>query len=465
MKLLLITSVLAFLSAASASKVVFCYYGTWANWRTGNGKFTPANINPHLCTHIGYSFFGITADGVIKSLDSYVDFKDNWGLGYIQDVIDLKKVNPNLKVLAVVGGYEEGSTKYSETAADPVKRKNFVDSSLALVLEHGFDGLDLDWEYPAQRGGAASDKANFVTWLKELKTEYKKKNLLLTIAVGSTSNLAEPSYDIPAISQHLDFINLMTYDMYGSWDKFTGENAPLYNTGTHSVDKAVTYWLQQGAPASKLVLGLAFYGRTFTLAKLANNGIGAAAPSPGHSGPFTKQPGFLGYNEICLDKTWNVVWDNEQRVPYAYRGIQWVGYDNVQSIGEKVNYALSKNLAGVMIWSIETDDFRGDCGDGQYPLLNKAFSTVNGGTVNPPVTPSPVNPPTNPPPTNAPTTKPPTGGSDTCQGKPDGFHRSSSDCSKFYQCAGGQKFDYACPAGLVFNTSSNSCDYPENVQC
>lgn len=84
----------------------------------------------------------------------------------------MKRLNPNLKVLAVVGGWNEGSTKYSAMAGDANKRQVFIQSTLEFILEHGFDGLDLDWEYPGQRGGSAQDKINFVTLLKEIQTAY-----------------------------------------------------------------------------------------------------------------------------------------------------------------------------------------------------------------------------------------------------------------------------------------------------
>lgn len=89
--------------------------------------------------------------------------------GFISQTIALKQRNPKLKILAVVGGWNEGSTKYSAMAADPAKRATFVSSTLAFIQQHGFDGLDLDWEYPAQRGGSAADKQNFVTLLREIK--------------------------------------------------------------------------------------------------------------------------------------------------------------------------------------------------------------------------------------------------------------------------------------------------------
>lgn len=90
-------------------------------------------------------------------------------VGFISKTIALKQVNPKLKVLAVVGGWNEGSTKYSAMAADPAKRATFISSTLSFIQQYGFDGLDLDWEYPGQRGGNDADRANFVTLLREIK--------------------------------------------------------------------------------------------------------------------------------------------------------------------------------------------------------------------------------------------------------------------------------------------------------
>lgn len=84
----------------------------------------------------------------------------------------LKAINPAVKTLAAVGGWNEGSVKYSNMAKDPAKRRRFIETSRDFLLQHGFNGLDMDWEYPAQREGDANvDKANFVTLLKELKEE------------------------------------------------------------------------------------------------------------------------------------------------------------------------------------------------------------------------------------------------------------------------------------------------------
>lgn len=104
-----------------------------------------------------------------KEYNDYSGILKHYVAGFISKTIALKQSNPKLKILAVVGGWNEGSTKYSAMAADPAKRATFISSTLAFIRQYGFDGLDLDWEYPGQRGGAAEDRANFVTLLREIK--------------------------------------------------------------------------------------------------------------------------------------------------------------------------------------------------------------------------------------------------------------------------------------------------------
>lgn len=93
--------------------MVVCYYGTWATYRHGNGAFNVENINPDLCTHLIYTFFGIGQDGSIRILDGYLDLEDNWGRGNIGKFVALKQKNPKLKTLAAIGGWNEGSLSFS----------------------------------------------------------------------------------------------------------------------------------------------------------------------------------------------------------------------------------------------------------------------------------------------------------------------------------------------------------------
>lgn len=101
--------------AAQQKKKMVCYIGTWAYYRPGNGKFDIGNIDPFLCTHLVYTFAALNeADWTIKSFDPYYDLYDNWGLGGFIRFTNLKKTNPELKTLLAIGGWEEGSVKYSK---------------------------------------------------------------------------------------------------------------------------------------------------------------------------------------------------------------------------------------------------------------------------------------------------------------------------------------------------------------
>ncbi|XP_053620320.1 probable chitinase 2 [Plodia interpunctella] len=376
-----------------SEKVVVCYYGTWATYRQGLGKFAVDNVNTELCSHVVYSFVGIDNQGTIVSLDPYLDL--DTGNGNFRKFTKLKEENPNLKTILAVGGWNEGSAKFSIMAANPIFRNNFIRSSLQFIEDYNFDGLDLDWEYPNRRDTVhgAADIENFTLLTKELREEFDKRGLLLTSAVSSNKASAEWSYDIPEISKYLDFIHIMTYDMYGSWDPITGHNSPLHkgegDTGNrddlYTVDVAVEYWLSQGCPPSKLVLGMPLYGRTFTLTNSAVNGVRAPSSGPGLSGQYTATAGFMGYNEICEKlntEAWDVRYDSLAKVPYAVQGSNWISYDDAESLTKKGEYANSLNLAGGMVWSIETDDFNNVCGDGEFPLLtaiNKALGRIGNG--------------------------------------------------------------------------------------
>lgn len=127
-------------------------------------------------------------------------------------------------------------------------------------------------------------------------------------------------------------------------------------------------------------MGVPFYGRSYYLKNPNNHSIGSHHSGKGLSGPYTKQPGILGYNELCekflMEKSfWHLEWESTQMVPYAYYDLHWISYDDKRSISLKVDYVKKENLGGIMIWTIELDDFRGECGEQPFPLL----ATINEG--------------------------------------------------------------------------------------
>ncbi|XP_026316169.1 chitinase-3-like protein 1 [Hyposmocoma kahamanoa] len=486
--------VLFAISAVSGEKHVVCYYGSWATYRLGLGQFNVEHINTDLCTHLVYTFVGINNQGTVVSLDSWLDLPENWGRDNFGKFNALKKINPNLKTILAVGGWNEGSAKYSIMAANPALRKNFVTSALQMVLKHGFDGFDVDWEYPNRRDtvNGEADIDNFTMLLKELREAFNPHGLLITAALSADKTSASLSYDIPAISKYLDLIHLMTYDMYGSWNTETGHNAALHKgesfenvpkNNVLTVDVAVEYWLSQGAPPEKLVLGVPAYGRTFDLVNANVNGVRAPSSGAGISGPYTQQRGHIGYNEFChflRTQSWEVRYDEEAKVPYAVQGHNWVSFDNPSSITKKVEYALSLNLGGIMLWSIETDDFHGQCGE-DFPMLrtinrvlrNKNVSESTSTPVPSNVTTEATTSASSSTESAAPTTttEPPvTEIPEDSICKSEGFTSSPVDCSIFYLCVTGVNGEliptlFKCPDGLHWDNTHKYCNFPDLVDC
>merc|ERR1740123_968367 len=249
--------------------------------------------------------------------------------------VAMKLKNPHIKTFVSVGGWNfndcsaspantvgQGSAtceRFSQLAASEAQTATFAQNVIAFCRKWGFDGFDLDWEYPVVAGHNSNSKpfqdvtqdyANYILLLKRLKTAFIVENpaepLLLTAAVGVGKGTAETAYDIPEMNKHLDLINLMTYDMHGSWETRTGCNAPLHATQEDtdfsgyplSVSWAVDYWIQHGASPEKLTMGIGTYGRGFALAQASDNGF--LAPVVGASAPATstQQAGYMAYYEI-----------------------------------------------------------------------------------------------------------------------------------------------------------------------
>lgn len=363
-------------------KVVVCYVATWAVYRPEGGKFPLDSLDPALCTHLVYSFAGLNeTSSSIRSLDPWQDLEDNYGKGGYKKIVGFKSRYPHLKVTIAIGGWNEGSLKYSLMAEDPEKRTKFIKSVLHFLNNFKFDGLDLDWEYPARRDGRPQDKENFVTLVKELKEAFEPRGYILTAALGAGKDTMDNAYDLPKLSKYLDFIHMMCYDYHGTWDGVVGANAPLKGLAGDdflSVKYTINYMISHGVSPYKLVLGLPMYGRNFVLrnpdVKQIDFGL-TSAKETGFQGPFTKENGFMGYNEICMElnkasSTWTTHWHEETSTPYLRDNDRVISYDNARSIAIKVRTAIKNGLGGLMVWSIDTDDFNGNCQVKEDPWID-----------------------------------------------------------------------------------------------
>ncbi|XP_069365183.1 probable chitinase 10 isoform X2 [Maniola hyperantus] len=360
-----------------------CYYTNWSWYRPGLGKFTPEDMDPSLCTHIVYGFAVLGSDGLIQAHDPWADIENH----FYDKVVEFKKYDT--KVSLAIGGWKDSvGDKYSILVNDPQARAKFVTHTLQFIEKFNFDGLDLDWEYPKCwqvdcSAGPDSDKEGFANLVRELSAAFKPKGLLLSSAVSPSKMVIDAGYDVPVLAKYLDWIAVMTYDYHGQWDKKTGHVAPLYyhpedDYTYFNANYTMHYWMEKGAPASKLVMGIPLYGQSFTTQTPWNSRISSGLNMPalagGDAGEYTRANGFLSYYEICeriKDRKWTVIKDPNQRIgPFAYKGNQWVSFDDIDIIKKKANFIKSLGLAGGMVWAIDLDDFKNRCNQGKYPLLN-----------------------------------------------------------------------------------------------
>jgi len=250
---------------------------------------------------------------------------------------------------------------------------------------------------------------------------------------------------------------------------------------------------------------MALYGRGFTLEKPEEHGLYAPTNGGVPEGPYTRQMGIWGYNEICekfqTEKDqWKISINPYVKAPYAFSGRNWIGYEDVESIYYKAEYARKMDLGGAMVWSLETDDFRGNCHGEKFILTNTIVDALYGGSLpevpeRPQVVPEedpegasvvPIEQPSTQPdsPTRRTTRRPretrPTsttettasggggsGGSSNGECTEEGYF-PSGNCSGFYQCVrranGFQKFEHNCPPGTAFNPQINNCDHADAVE-
>ncbi|KAK7039901.1 hypothetical protein R3P38DRAFT_2902374 [Favolaschia claudopus] len=356
------------------------YYEAWSYHRSCLAFDTSA-ISAETLTHLNFAFALISSSFQVIEMTS--GDSDLW-----KKVTGLKKRNPTLKVFLSIGGwtFNDPPTQkiFSNLVGSDGNTKTFISSLLKVFETYGFDGLDVDWEYPAadDRGGVVADTKNYVSFMEAVKKAFSGPGYGLTFTAPSSYWYLQ-HFDLPGMMKWADWVNVMTYDLHGTWDRPDIWIGPIVaaHTNLTEINEAFKLYWRVGVKPEQMVMGFGFYGRSFTLASPDCSEPGCIWASGADAGPCSDQSGILMWNEIQLildkkDSSGNLpspVLDEDAAVKYVvYDNNQWVSYDDADTFAMKMNYANDHCIGGSMIWAVDQDDQKFTAIQGLYPGIASA---------------------------------------------------------------------------------------------
>ncbi|PIL32554.1 hypothetical protein GSI_05257 [Ganoderma sinense ZZ0214-1] len=284
---------------------------------------------------------------------------------------DLKQSNPDLKTYISVGGwsFNDPPTQhvFSDVASTTANSQAFATSLVNFLVTYGFDGVDIDWEYPVacERGGVPADTANMVSMFQIIRSTFSASGHTFGLTFTAPSSYWYlQHFDLLGLLSYADWVNLMSYDLHGVWDAkdvFIG-NIVQAHTNLTEIEESIGLFQRVGVPLDRIVLGLGFYGRSFQLTDPACSTPGCSFNGPAPGGPCTGADGTLSFAEIqdILSRNSGAtpVYDQTAQVKYlVYDTNNWVSYDDHDTFTAKVNWARGAGFGGLMVWSADQDDF------------------------------------------------------------------------------------------------------------
>ncbi|ETS75312.1 hypothetical protein PFICI_12256 [Pestalotiopsis fici W106-1] len=361
-------------SKTNGNTRIIGYFEGWASNRPCN-VFWPEQIPVGLYTHINFAF--ATIDPVSFKV---LPVSDN-DVALYKRLTHLKQKDPDLRVFIAIGGWtfnDPGptATTFSDLAASVPRQKAFIESLVSFMSTYGFDGVDLDWEYPAakDRSGREVDFSNFPKFMSRLKSalDTAKKGISITLPA---SYWYLQNFDIVELAKSVSWFNIMSYDLHGTWDKGNEWTGAYLNAHTNltEIDQALDLLWRNNISPDKVVMGLGFYGRAFTTTSPSCLEPGCTYESGATKGKCSREVGILLNSEIDdLVKEHGVKPKlyKKEAVKVASWGnpTQWVAFDDEETFQLKSEYAQSRCLGGLMVWAISHDTK-----DSKY---NKALAKV-----------------------------------------------------------------------------------------
>jgi chitinase len=360
-------------------------------------------------THLNYAFGNVapnaTGDVVCSSADVWADYQrpvgaeesvdgvaDNWGEalnGNFGQLLKLKALHPNLKILMSLGGWTL-SKYFSDAALTPQSRSTLVASCVDMFVKGNlpslgagdaggpgsaaglFDGIDLDWEWPGSDGNVGNvvrpeDKANFTLLAAEFRKQldgYGRttgKHYQLSAFLPAAPAKIAAGFDGRKIFKSLDFGTVQGYDFHGTWETVTNHQSAIRVPAGEpvspdfSVEGAIGAWLAAGAPRDQLVLGIPYYGQGWTGVSGGGDGMfqPATGPAAGTFGAGTED-----YKKLAtkIGQGYTVHRDLRSGQAWLFDGTTLWTFDDPVVLLQKALYIRAQRLGGAMVWDLSGDD-------------------------------------------------------------------------------------------------------------
>ncbi|KAJ5720986.1 uncharacterized protein N7483_008920 [Penicillium malachiteum] len=260
----------------------------------------PADIPAGALTHINIAF---------------IQFTDKWEIddskygSQVAEIASLKDSNMGLRVSISVGGWDfnDGSTAtyFSDMASTSANRKTFIDSVVNYLVKYGLDGIEIDWEYPvaSDRSGTAADKENYVSLVKEMQEAFAAYDFDLTVTLPCSYWYMQ-NFDIVSMEKYVSWFNVMSYDMNGAWNADSAYIGPyMYGlTNLTEIEEGFDLLWRNNIDPANVVMGMAFYGRTFKMETDDCYQIGCEFDTTGSAGQCSQTAGILMYPGTLIDQ-------------------------------------------------------------------------------------------------------------------------------------------------------------------
>jgi chitinase len=369
-------------STGGGGQIILGYFAQWGVYgRNYHVKNIVTSGSASKLTHINYSFGNVT-NGQCVLGDTYADYDraysaaesvdgvaDTWDTGALRGSFNqlrkLKKAYPNIKVIFSFGGWT-WSGGFGQAAANPAA---FADSCYKLVKDSRwadvFDGIDIDWEYPNACGLSCDTSGTeaYVKLMSALRSRFGSSALITAAVPAGSGPINAANY--AAASQYVNWYNVMSYDFFGAFAAQgpTAPHSPLTAWSgmptTNGQDKfytdaAIQLFKSKGVPASKLLIGIGFYGRGWTGVPSTNGGLNQSATGAAQG---TYEPGIEDYKVLIKScpPTGTVA-----GTAMSYCNGQWWSYDTTSTIASKMTYKKNQGLGGAFFWELSGDTTSGE---------------------------------------------------------------------------------------------------------